>query len=104
MVGEFDGADHRTALRQSKDVAREERFRRAGLEYVKITGPDLAHPDRVVDRILSTRRRARWLPENRRAWTLTPPPGWDTAPTLDEVLDLREVMAEVYAAAEAAGR
>lgn len=104
MVGEFDGADHRAALRHSKDVAREDRFRKVGLEYVKITGPDLAHRDRVVDRILSTRRRARWLPESRRAWTVTPPPHWEIPPTLDEVLDLRDVMAEVYSAAELADR
>ena len=38
VVGEYDGADHRRALRHSRDVAREEDFRRAGLEYFKVTG------------------------------------------------------------------
>lgn len=33
VVGEFDGADHRTARRQTRDAGREDHMRRAGLEY-----------------------------------------------------------------------
>jgi hypothetical protein len=43
MVVEYDGAEHRRARRHSKDVAREERCRRVGLEYCKVTGPDMHH-------------------------------------------------------------
>ncbi|MGH3333949.1 MAG: hypothetical protein ACRDPJ_21865 [Nocardioidaceae bacterium] len=96
VVGEYDGADHRGALRHSRDVLREERFRRAGLEYFKITGPDMSRPQRMVDRMHSTRARAKWLPERQRAWTIDPPPGWPVSRSLDDELELRRVMAEVY--------
>lgn len=94
MFGEFDGAEHRGAGRHARDVAREDRCRRAGLEYLKVTGPDLADIPFVVDRIRATRSRAPFLPPSARRWTLTPPPSWfDDAPedalTLDERLACR---------------
>ncbi len=96
VVGEYDGAEHRRAHRHSKDVAREEEFRRLGLEYFKITGPDMANTDRIVARMMSTRARAKWLPEGRRAWTVEPP-HWHPAPqSLDDLLERRRVMAEIY--------
>lgn len=94
MFGEYDGADHRRASRQARDVGREDRCRRAGLEYFKVTALDL--PDRalVVERMKATRSRAGFLPPSRRRWTLTPPPGWfeqspEDAMTLDERLAYR---------------
>lgn len=101
MFCEYDGADHRSSARHSRDVEREHRVRRAGLEYVKVTGPDLAHPARVVRRLLETRRRALWLPPSRRRWTLVPPPGWLTSPeesmTLDERRAYRTWLQEAFA-------
>jgi hypothetical protein len=85
---EYDGADHRHASRHARDVAREERCRRAGLEYVKITGPDVLRPDRVVDRLLSTRGRAGFLAGRHRRWTLAPPPGWFGSP--EEMMSLQQ--------------
>lgn len=96
LVGEFDGADHRGAARHSKDVDREDLFRRHGLEVFRITGPDLQHPGRVVGRMKGARDRARWLPPERRSWTTVPPQWWDPAPSLDEILDRRDVMREIY--------
>ncbi len=61
VVGEYDGADHRSALRHSRDVDREARLRDAGLEVFRVTGPDLREPGRIVERIHAARRRARWL-------------------------------------------
>ncbi len=93
VVGEYDGAVHRAARRHHHDVIREERFRRAGLEYFKVVGLDLADLGRVVDRMLATRERARRLAPRRRVWTLTPPRGWYDSPedtmTLDERLEYR---------------
>lgn len=89
VVVEFDGAEHRTARRHTSDVAREDRMRRAGLEYVKVTGLDVRHPRLVADRILSTRARAPWLPAAQRRWTTVPPPGWRPEPTLDELFAQR---------------
>jgi len=94
LVGEFDGGDHRGAVRHSKDVGREAAFRDHGLEVTRATGPDLHHRDRVAGRAVAARRRARWLPPDRRPWSATPPPGWDPGPTLDERLAHRDFMAE----------
>lgn len=86
VVGEFDGADHRTAERHTRDVEREDDFRRLGLEYFKITGRDLASTARVVDRMLATRHRALFQRPDHRAWTIYPPAWWKTEPTLDELI------------------
>jgi hypothetical protein len=94
VVGEYDGADHRAARAQTNDTAREDRLRRHGLEVFHVTGLDLAHPDRVVSRMHAARRRARPTPERR--WTITPPPWWDEAPSLDAVLERRDVMRELH--------
>lgn len=94
VVGEYDGAAHRGAHRHRRDVMREERFRRAGLEYFKVVGLDLLDPGLVVDRMRSTRARARALPPGRQNWTMTPPEGWYDSPLeampLDERLAHRE--------------
>jgi hypothetical protein len=96
VVGEYDGAAHRGARRHRRDVMREDRFRRASLEYFKVVGPDLAEVDTLVDRMATTRQRARFLPRSERAWTLTPPEGWYDSPletmTLDERLAFRAEM------------
>lgn len=91
LVGEYDGADHRGAHRHSKDVGREDLLRRHGLEVFRVTGPDLRVPGRVRDRMLEARSRAKWLAEAERAWTTTPPAGWDPGPTLDQRLDERDL-------------
>lgn len=103
VVGEFDGADHRGARRHSKDVDREGRFRGVGLEFFRVTGPDILHRARVVDRMAATRGRAKWQAESRRAWTITPPPGWQTGQTLDEYLDERDWRWSLYAQYEREG-
>jgi hypothetical protein len=88
VVGEYDGADHRSARRHSRDVEREQSFRRLGLEYFTVTGPDPPRRAFVAARMRSTRARARHLREPHQAWTVEPPPGWPPALTLDEVLEL----------------
>ena len=76
VVGEYDGADHLEHDRRRHDAAREQRFRDHGLEYFELVRGDLAHPGLVVQRMQSTRRRARFLPPDQRTWTLEPPPWW----------------------------
>lgn len=89
VVGEYDGADHRAALRHSRDVDREARMRDVGLEVFRVTGPDLRDPQRLVRRMLGARRRARWLTPGRRAWTVEPPEGWPVELPLHDRLELR---------------
>jgi len=90
LVGEFDGSAHRRAGRHTKDVRREERFRRAGLEYVKITGLDLLDPRAVAERILSTRARA-FRNAVRPTWTTQAPPDWPHEPGPDDRAYLHEL-------------
>lgn len=97
VVGEYDGAEHRKAIRQSQDVAREDAFRGHGLECFRVTGPDMGHTMRIVRRMHSARARARWSRERDRRWTVTPPPGWGRDETLDEYLAERAWRHELYA-------
>lgn len=96
VAGEFDGADHRGALRHSDDVRREDLFRRHGLEVFRVTGPDLSVIDRVVARMHGARARARWDPVEHRRWTIVPPPWWDEAPCLDAILDRRDAVRALH--------
>lgn len=88
LAAEFDGADHRTAHRHQADVVREDRMRRVGVELVRVTGPDLRDPRRVVDRLQAAARRAR--SGSISDWTLEPPPWWTHAPGVEEELFLRD--------------
>lgn len=74
IVGEYDGADHRRRGRHASDVRREDLFRRHGLEYFKVVGPDLRDLGLVVDRMRATRQRAAWAPVAERRWTTQGPP------------------------------
>ena len=58
VYGEFDGAEHRGRSRHRRDVAREDLFRRAGLEGFTIVGADLDDPALVVDRMRAAVARA----------------------------------------------
>jgi len=89
-VGEFDGADHRTAARHSDDVDRESGFRGESLEFFRVTGPDIRDRRKVVRRMRAARERAHWLPEGLRTWTIEPPASWGDDGTLDAFLDERD--------------
>jgi len=95
LVVEFDGADHAGARRRSEDAGREGRMRTHLLEVERVTGYDLHHVAALVGRLHAARRRARWLPECDRRWTVVPPPGWEVGLPLDDRLDLRDWQREV---------
>lgn len=89
VVGEYDGATHRRAGRHTSDVRREDLFRRAGLEYFKVTGMDLHDRAMVAERMLTTRQRA--LAERRPVgWTTQAPPGWWFTDTAEDRLRRRD--------------
>ena len=73
LVVEFDGADHRSRSRHTKDVAKDEAFRSHGLEVTRFTGQDVRRRSLVVGRLLSARSRARF--EAAGPATLDPAPG-----------------------------
>lgn len=73
LVIEFDGADHRTRRRHTRDVGKDEAFRGRGLEVVRVTGTDLADRELVVSRLRGARRRALFEPPRERRWVARPP-------------------------------
>jgi hypothetical protein len=91
VVGEYDGADHRSAQRHSDDVDRESGFRDHLLEVVRFTGPDMNAPQRVTERIRAAYARARWVAPARRTWTLVPPAHWSPAWSRDARLARRSL-------------
>lgn len=58
LVGEFDGAHHRSRNRQRDDLRRDDAFRAVGLETFRIVGADLADVPLVLNRIAGSIRRA----------------------------------------------
>lgn len=80
VVGEYDGALHLEGAQRARDVRREELFRRHQLEYFTMLAGDTADRTALVDRMIGTRQRAKFLPEWRRPWTIEPPAWW--TPTL----------------------
>ena len=87
VLGEYNGSIHRRVAAARRDAERDDLFRRHGLEAFSVVGSDVHDIPRVVERIEATYARARWAPAAERRWTLTPPPGWSSPPTLDERLD-----------------
>jgi hypothetical protein len=87
VVGEYDGAEHRSSARHRRDVDREARFRAAGLEYFAAVGSDIRDHDRLADRMWATYQRARQHP---RRWTLTSQHSREL--TLDERLTVRDAV------------
>ena len=70
---EYDGSDHRTSSRHTRDVAKDEAFRRAGLELTRVTGTDLRSIPLVVDRLAGARSRAAFAGPDARRWVARPP-------------------------------
>lgn len=61
VVGEFDGAHHRSRDRHRDDLSRDDRFRTVGLEPFRVVGADLASVDLVLRRIHTAIERSRAL-------------------------------------------
>lgn len=85
LVGEYDGAHHKSVEQHRRDVRREEDFRDHGLEYVTVVRGDSR--SMAAARVRATRARAKFLPPASCAWTLERP-AWDPLPeTLDQRLE-----------------
>ncbi len=91
LAVEFDGADHRTAGRHTRDVAKEDALRRLGLEVTRVTGADLLDRGLVVERLLAARRRARFTQKSERAWVARPEPD-----VLDRLLDAQDDLDRLF--------
>jgi hypothetical protein len=96
VVGEYDGADHAAARQRSRDAEKDSAFRDHGLEVFRVTGFDVHHPDQVIARLRAAYARAA-SSTRQRHWTLTPSPSWEQPLTLDEQLDMQDVLRELHA-------
>jgi len=83
LVGEYQGADHKSLERHRLDVEREERLRDHGLEVFEVVGGELGDRGLAAQRMLNARARARFENQDRRRWTLEPPAWWPVPDTLD---------------------
>jgi len=91
LVAEFDGADHLGKRRHTRDIGKDDAFRRVGLEIARFTGTDLHDRSLVVDRLLATRERARFEAEPDRRWVAKP-----SSFSAENKLREREVMRELH--------
>lgn len=74
VVGQYDGADHRTLRRQSRDAWLDDWAREMGLEVFRITGAEIHRPDVVAERIARTVERAQASQRPRTfQWHVDPP-------------------------------
>lgn len=69
VVGEFDGAGHRTRSQQRDDLRRDDDFRSVGLEPFRVVGADLDDRRLVLSRIRAAVERAQASPVPR-SWRL----------------------------------
>jgi hypothetical protein len=88
VVGEYDGSLHLEGPQRRRDVRREDRFRRHGLEYFTMLAGDAGDPTQLVDRMLATRRRARRQRPSARSWTLDRPAWWTSTDTVRQRREL----------------
>jgi hypothetical protein len=80
VVGQYNGAPHLAGARYAKDVAKDDLFRRHGLECVTMVAGDVRDPSSFVARLLAAYDRAADTPPARRRWTTERPSWWiDTA-------------------------
>ncbi len=92
VVGEYDGADHRSRDRHRRDTDRLEKFLAHGLEFFNVVAGDSREVQ--VRRMHAARARALSRVAEPRRWTIDPPLGaWRPFEQgLDEELDFRDLM------------
>lgn len=83
VAGEYNGELHLERTRNAHDIARENKVRNFGLEPFTIVAGDIGHPERVVQRMMDARRRARWGSDSSRRWTIETPSWWTPTHTVE---------------------
>lgn len=87
-VLEYDGREHRRAIRHDRDNLREELFEEHGLVVARVTHIDFSHHDDLARRMQRTRRRALGRDRRQDRWSLTVPPAWGShSGTADDELE-----------------
>jgi hypothetical protein len=83
VVGQYHGGLHLAGGRAAVDGRLEERFRSLGLETFTMRAADRADPHLMAERMVASRRRARWEAESRRQWTVDYPSWWTPTHTVE---------------------
>ena len=84
VAGEYNSALHLEGDRRSRDVAKEARFRAAGLEFVEMLTGDLADPYPFMGRLREAYARAARIAGVDRAWTIELPAWWTPTFTVEQ--------------------
>lgn len=84
VVGEYDGVVHLVTDQRRRDLKRAELYRSLRLEQFTMMAGDLAKREESASRMLAARRRALWLPESERTWTIDPPHWWTPTVTVEQ--------------------
>lgn len=84
VAGEYDSQLHHQAGRRRRDLAREDRFRAAGLEPVAMVTGELANPWGFVARLRAAYARAGQRVAADRRWTVDHPGWWVPTETVAE--------------------
>jgi hypothetical protein len=89
-IGEYNGAVHLVGAQPAKDRRREELLRDHDLESFTMMAGDGADRDAMAQRMVATRRRARWQAESERSWTIEQPSWWRPTETVAQRRALSE--------------
>ncbi|MBD8868304.1 hypothetical protein [Nocardioides donggukensis] len=84
VVAEYDGGLHLEGAQRARDIRRDERYRRLGLEVFTMVAGDSHDRTETAHRMRSAYSLARSLPDRRRSWTITPPAWWRPTTTVAE--------------------
>jgi hypothetical protein len=76
IVGEYDGRFHLAGEQRTKDLRREDLFRRLGLEYVTMLAADHRDPSYFIQRLYAAYDRARHVPAHRKFYVVEQPDWW----------------------------
>lgn len=72
LVIEFDGADHRSVARHSRDILKDEDLRACRLEVIRVTGTQLGDTATLVPRLRAARARSAFEQPADRLWIVRP--------------------------------
>jgi hypothetical protein len=94
VAGQYEGSLHLLGTQRDVDLSAEDRYRRLGLECFTMRSTDRLRPQRMAERMLAARVRARWEAESQRAWTIDQPPWWIPTHTVELRRQLTEPQRE----------
>ncbi|KRF20943.1 hypothetical protein ASG90_00525 [Nocardioides sp. Soil797] len=90
LIIEYDGEVHLEPGRHEADLARLQRFRRAGLEFLIVRRGETAMRVTLAERMRRSRAAAAFAAPSKRNWTLEPPAWWVPTFTVQQRRELSD--------------